>query len=130
MSYDISKFRTDVMSYMVETGCSQNKLSRLTGVNVNTINKFLKYASIPCLKNLILISKCINKDLNEYSIGDFVTYEVKGVIYNDMSVDELNSLIERLVDIRDSKISIQLAELKARRHDIDYEISRLEEINR
>lgn len=61
-------------------------------------------------------------------MGTITVYQQED--YSRMTIDELTELIDKLVDIRDSKINIELATLRAKRHDIDYEISRLEEIKR
>ena len=61
-------------------------------------------------------------------MGTITVYQQED--YSRITIDELTELIDKLVDIRDSKINIELATLRAKRHDIDYEISRLEEIKR
>ena len=123
MNYDGFKLSKDLEEYLINTGRTMKSLSPIVGLDPAVISKIKAGKYYPNINNKGLqnIIKTMGKSIDDYISGDTVYYDLDEIIsckFGSTDLDELESLIEKLVQRRDMLLHIQsleqeIAELKS-----------------
>ena len=101
------KFKHDIQEYTVKEQINFKKLSEISGVNASSISRIMTGFGTMNLKNAAKLCEVMDTDVEQYCM-----IEHSETNYENLSIEELDGLIDRLTLIRNDKIRRRLVDIK------------------
>ena len=126
-TYNTNKLRTDLNEYLKNRAESLRNFSKRIEVDVSMLSRFRNGDYSPGHKVLPKIVEGISGDISDYILDELRTGG-KSIDYESLSIDNLNSLIEELIEIRNRKINARLLEIESAKAELCNEIKAYEQL--
>lgn len=110
--FDINKLREDTKLYMMNEQLNSAKFCSISGINRSTFSRFINSKSVVTKRNFRMIVDAIGTSYSDYITTEKCIYEVEAFGFNDLSIEKIDELIEKLKELRYCKIKCELDKIE------------------
>lgn len=125
--YDYEKLIRDMKQFEKDEKLTHKAFAQKSGVNVAIISRILNKDYRPGTNVVERITKTMGGTILDYSIEQVEIHTVKESMFNNMTIEQLDALINKLLKMRNDKIILEIEKLNMQKEEIISSITEYKE---